>query len=178
MNIYGYVNGDMTKELYNEFREHKVTTLVIETQEVEQGEAQTTLDALVTGLTKGDKLIIFNLSNLKKTLSELAIFFKTLDEREVELVILNKDELFNTMTDAEFFEFIIDLYEENRRVVQEKSKLSERKNRNVGRPRVSEETIERIRHLRIQKNYSLQDTAKICEVSLGTVYKYADTQRK
>ncbi len=178
MNIYGYVNGDMTKDLYKEFRDHDVTTLVIETREVNQGENQPTLDALLTGMSKGDKLIIYNLSNLKKTLSELAVFLKTLKERSVELVILNKDELFNTMTDAEFFAFIIDLYEENKRVVQEKSKRSERKNRNIGRPSVSKETIERIRQLRIHENYSLQDTAKMCEVSLGTVYKYADTQRK
>lgn len=178
MNIYGYVNGDMTKELYKEFMNNNVTTLIIETQEVNQSNHSAILEALITGLSKGDKLVIYNFSNLKKTLSELAIFLKSLGEKEIELVILNKDELFNTMTDAEFFEFIIDLYEENRRVVQEKSRQTERKNRNVGRPRISEETIERIRYLRIEKNYSLEDTAELCDVSLGTVYKYADNRAK
>ena len=178
MTVCGYINGNLTKELYKEFVAHGATTLVIETEEVNESDGQTILDALINGLSEGDQLIIYNVSNLKKTLFELAIFFKILIDRDVELVILNKDELFNTMTDTEFFEFIIDLCEENKRVVQEKTKIAERKNRQVGRPRVSDETIEKIRYLRTQKNYTLQDTAKICDVSLGTVYKYTDAQNK
>lgn len=176
MRIFGYINGNVTKEQYQEFKKMKVTTLLIDMPMVGEGHTERSIDIFLKHFRMGDKLIVFNLTNLEKTLTELALFLKRLKEKEIELVVLDKDELFESMTAYEFFDFIVDLHEENQKVLKEKASIAHKNKRNIGRPKVSEEVIERIRYLRIEKNYTLQDTAELCDVSLGTVYKYADSQ--
>lgn len=178
MGIFGYINGNVTKEQYQEFNEKNITTLLIDMPNIGKGHNRKSIDSLLTHLKTGDKLVVYNLNNLEKTLTELALFLKSLKEKEIELIIIDKEELFESMTSYEFFDFIVDLHEENQKVLREKANVAQKSKRNIGRPKVSQETIDRIRHLRIEKNYTLQDTAELCDVSLGTVYKYADSQVK
>ncbi|MBP2966657.1 recombinase family protein, partial [Acinetobacter baumannii] len=132
------------------------------------------LESIMESLSAGDQVIIYDLTNLYRTLSELASIFRQAKQKEIKLIILNKEEIFNNMTDEEFIEFIFDLNEENKRVTIERKKRSSKGVNNVGRPKLSKESIEKIRHLRLEKNYSLRDTAELCGVSIGTVHKYAD----
>lgn len=177
MNILGYFKGNITKEQYKEFKKNDVGSLLIDFPDCEENSIDILSDEMFLCLSEGDKLIIYNLINLGKTLVELALFLKKLKDKNIELVILVKDELFDSMTDSEFFQFIFDLYEENQKIVKNKIEDSRRHRKNIGRPKVSEETIEKIRELRIEKHYSLQSTANLCDVSIGTVYKYADNQK-
>ena len=174
MTILGYFNGNLTEEQRLAFEEKNVTSFLIDLSDEDETTFKGSLDQMVNYLSSGDQLVIYNLSNLKRTLAEVATLLTVLKNADVELVVLNKEELFNSMTDSEFFEFIIDLYEENQKVIQEKTRISQKNKRNVGRPRISQRKIEQIRHLRLEKKYTLQEVSKICDVSLGTVYKYTE----
>lgn len=46
------------------------------------------------------------------------------------------------------------------------------KGRVGGRPRISPETIEKIKSLYNHKRYTLRQIAQECNISLGTAYKY------
>ena len=179
MNTLAYINGEVTTERYNELLQKNVTKILIDVPRGKPNDEEVTdsLDYIVKNLNAGDQLIIYDLSNLHRTLSELSKFFIQVKEKEIDLIILNKEEIFNSMTDKEFVDFIFDLNEENQRVIQEKVKKSIKNPQAVGRPKLSEENIKRIRHLRLDKHYTLKDTAELCGVSVGTVYKYADCQQ-
>lgn len=176
MNTLAYINGDITTEQYQDLINQNVTSILIDVPREENNEKviDKSLKTIIESLRPGDKLIIYDLTNLYQTLSELALFFKQAKEKEIELVILNKEEIFNSMTDKDFMEFIHDLNEENHRVVQKKIERSKKTSKSVGRPKLSQENIKRIRHLRLEKKYTLSDTAELCGVSVGTVHKYAD----
>lgn len=178
MNTLAYINGEVTSEQYEELLKMNVTQVLIDVpKEKPNGEQVThSLEQIVMNLERGDKFIIYDLSNLDRTLSELTSFFKQVKEKGICLEILNKEEIFNSMSDDDFMEFILDLNDENQRVAKEKAKASVKSSKNVGRPKLSEESIKKIRYLRIDKAYTLKDTAKLCGVSVGTVYKYADCQ--
>ena len=179
LNTVAYIHGEFTKEQFKELEEKEVTSIFIDVPRQDQSIDQTgeSLDKIVRSLSSGDKLIIHDLTTLNRTLNELAIFLKTMKDKNIDLVILNKEEEFNSLTDSEFLGFIVDLYKENQKLVKEKTKKSTTKSQNVGRPKLSQKKINKIRDLRLNKKFTLQDTAKLCGVSAGTVYKYADSQK-
>lgn len=176
MNTLAYINGDITTEQYQGLLKQNVTSILIDVPQVESNKEQKTnsLELVIDSLSAGDQVIIYNLTNLCCTLSELASIFERAKQKKINLVILNKDEIFNNMTSNEFMDFIFDLNEENRRVIKEKKQRMARNGKNIGRPKLSQENIEKIRYLRLEKKYSLRDTAELCGVSVGTVHKYAD----
>ena len=178
MKTLAYINGEMTTERFQELEKQQVSKIIIDIPNDNRDGKQTTesLNYILELLVAGDRLIVINLSNLNRTLTELAIFFKKIQEKQIKLVILNKDDVFSSMTDSDFFNFIIDLHEENKSVIREKTKITTDKKQ--GRPKLSQEKIERIRWLRLKKKYPLREVAKLCDVSVGTVYKYCDQQEQ
>lgn len=176
MNTLAYINGDITTEQYQDLLKQNVTSILIDVPNGNDNGEQISqsLETIIASMSAGDRVIIYDLSNLNRTLSELSKFFRQAREKDIELIILNKEEIFNSMTDGEFIDFIFDLNEENYRVSIEKKNQVKETSKSAGRPKLSQENIKKIRHLRLEKNYTLRDTAELCGVSVGTVHKYAD----
>lgn len=177
MKTLAYVNGEISVEQYRELLTKNVTSILIDLPgEDEENQISNSLNSILMNLERGDELIIYDLTNLHRTLSELSTFFKKIKEKEINLTILNKEEIFGIMTDAEFVEFIFDLNEENKKISKEQRDKTINKTKNVGRPKMSEENIKKIRRLRLEKKLSLKETAELCGVSVGTVYKYTNQE--
>lgn len=179
MNTLAYINGNITTEQYEELLKKNVTSILIDVPRGDRSGQQIarSLKQVVNDLTAGDQLIIYDLSNLYRTLSELASFFRELKEKSIDLVILKKEEVFSSMTQDDFMNFIFDINNENQEVIKEKKIMSDRHAKKAGRPKVEQDNIDKMRHLRLDKHYTLKDTAELCGVSVGTVYKYADCQK-
>ena len=180
MHTLAYINGDITTEQYRDLIKKNVTSILIDVPSGDRsGEnISRSLNHIVEDLTFGDRLIVYSLSNLYRTLSELATFFKKIKEKSIDLIILNKEEIFNSLTSEEFMEFIFDINNENQSVVRDKKIKSDVYSKKAGRPKTGQDNIQKMRHLRLDKNYTLKDTAELCGVSVGTVYKYADCQKQ
>ena len=179
MNTLAYINGSITTEQYEELLKKDVTSILIDVPRGDRSGQQIarSLKQIVNDLTAGDQLIIYDLSNLYRTLSELAVFFRELKEKRIDLVILKKDEIFSSMTQDDFMNFIFDVNYESQEVIKEKKIRADKHSKKAGRPKVEQDNIDKMRHLRLDKHYTLKDTAELCGVSVGTVYKYADCQK-
>ena len=87
MNTLAYINGEVTTERYNELLEKNVTKILIDVPRGKPNDEEVTdsLDYIVKNLSAGDQLIIYDLSNLHRTLSELSKFFIQVKEKEIDL---------------------------------------------------------------------------------------------
>lgn len=169
---FGYFNGDLTEDIFKSFKKEGASKLYLNNEYEINGDTLSCLNSIIDSLSEEDELIIYDFSNLKLTLAELTSLFRRLKEMNSSLKIINKNEVFNLMTDQELMEFISEISDANKSVMREKGKNITKKNQHVGRPKISDETIERINYLRFQKNYTLKDISVICDVSIGTAYKY------
>lgn len=178
MTRLAYINGEITTSKFRELKKKEVTKILIDIPINKSNGEQVTnsLDDILNILVSGDQLIIDDLASLKRTLTELALFLKEIEQKNIDLIILNKDRIFDAMTDSEFFSFIKDTHNENQAVLNEKAKQVRKISKSAGRPKLSQEKIDQIRDLRLEKKCTLKETAKICNVSIGTVHKYADSQ--
>lgn len=176
MTTFGYINGELTESILEAFKKENVNKLLVNGTNGLEEDTIEFLNEIIKKLSHSDKLVIYDFSNLKLTLTELTSFFRSLKEKKVDLKIINKDEAFSTMTDSEFIEFIEDLSRENQEVLKKRAKVSSNRSKRSGRPKISQETIDRMNYLRYEKNYTLKDIAVICGVSIGTAYKYLDVK--
>ncbi|NKC68532.1 helix-turn-helix domain-containing protein [Vagococcus fluvialis] len=81
----------------------------------------------------------------------------------------------SSLTDEEYQNLLCDLANSERKIIANRSKLivkdNKRKGITVGRPKISEETIEKIYKLYSDKR-TIRYIAEQCNVSIGTVHKY------
>ncbi|WP_314061432.1 recombinase family protein [uncultured Vagococcus sp.] len=138
------------------------------------------LEAAVEELSSGDKLIVFELICLGKSIIQLADFIAELTEKGIELIVLEKDEALKELDDSIFTAMITSMAQMEKAIIRERTSRgleeARRNGRIGGRPRISEETVERILFLYNNNKYTLRQIAEECNISLGTAYKY--TQEK
>lgn len=171
MKQIGYVNLSVKNEIEIKQQIIAMTELGIEKIIYETSE--------LTNLKKHTELVIYDLKNLGKTLFQLEQFLTYLNEKSIVLTIVNKNSvLYNLSTDF-LLPLLLELADGERNVIRERTMngLTEarRKGRVGGRPKVSAETIERIRYLYHNQSYNLRKIAEECGVSLGTAYKYSQS---
>lgn len=138
------------------------------------------LEQAVESMTAGDKLIVFELVCLGKSIIQLADFIAILEEKGIELIVLEKDETLKDLNDSVFTKMVTNMAQMEKAIIRERTSRgleeARRNGRIGGRPRISEETVERIRFLYHNNKYTLRQIAEECNISLGTAYKY--TQEK
>ncbi|MGX7059347.1 recombinase family protein [Vagococcus humatus] len=145
-----------------------------------KGATHPELDEAIETMEQGDALIVHELICLGKSVIQLADFLAELDEKEIKLVVLNRAAELQEM-DEELYTTMI------RRIAgMEKTIIRERTSRGLeearkqgrigGRPRISEETIEKIQFLYKNNKYTLRQIAEECNISLGTAYKYTQSK--
>ncbi|MFW3588585.1 recombinase family protein [Vagococcus fluvialis] len=128
------------------------------------------------GLRRGDELIVYELKSLGKSITQLATFFNFLEKKEIKLTVISKNFDYPDVSNKQFFNLVDELAEMESFIISERTTkgiLNARRSGRVGgRPKISEETIEKIRYLYHNQSYTLRKIAEECNVSLGTAYKY------
>lgn len=130
----------------------------------------------ISNLKKGDELIIYELKSLGKSITQLAPFFAYLDKNDIKLTILSKIYDYPNLSNKQMLNLITELADMESFIISERTtkgiQKARRSGRIGGRPKISNETIERIKYLYHSQSYTLRKIAEECNVSLGTAYKY------
>lgn len=130
----------------------------------------------ISNLKKGDELIIYELKSLGKSITQLAPFFAYLDKNDIKLTILSKNYDYPNLSNKQMLNLITELADMESFIISERTtkgiQKARRSGRIGGRPKISNETIERIKYLYHSQSYTLRKIAEECNVSLGTAYKY------
>lgn len=134
------------------------------------------LDMIMEKLGENDSLIVYELLCLGKSVIQLADFVKELEDKGATLVIIHKEGKLADLDDATYIAFIKKMAEMEKMIIRERTSRgleeARRHGRVGGRPKISEETVARIRFLYEHNKYTLRQIAEECDISLGTAYKY------
>ena len=173
---YYYQNTVETKnrEAVQKLEKAGCDSIVCEKDLNAKGEAQyIELNQLVEGCKAGDIVVIPDVSHLRKTVIQIDAFVKKLDRIDAQLQVIDHvvdidDEMFLTLIN--YFSTMEKSLIRNR--TSRGLKRARTEGRVGGRPRISQETIDRIQFLYNTDKYSLREIADQCNISLGTAYKY------
>ncbi|MGO2082524.1 recombinase family protein [Vagococcus sp.] len=171
--IYASSNQEYVTEQIASLKELEVINLPKDSSDLK---IDMNLKQVVNSLEAGDQLVIHELRCLGKSIIQLADFLQDLKERGIKLIVKEKGTAYQTIDDDVYLEMILKIAEMEKTIIRERTTkgLQEaRKNGRVGgRPKISKETIEQIRHLYNNNRYTLRQIAEECNISLGTAYKY------
>ena len=134
------------------------------------------LERLITGLEKGDTLIIYTLSLVNFHKNDMRNLFLYLKKMAIRLILIKENMDTAKEEFSSFFKICILYQNVQKKIIQDTTKRSlARANKNgvtLGRPTIDEGTIEHINSLRNKQHKSIREIASICDVSIGTVHKY------
>lgn len=176
---YAYATKDreyLTKEL-EALGKFGCDQIAIETDiEGETTHPHKELDAIMEKISEGDEIIVYELLCIGKSVIQLADFFKELEAKGAKLSILHKEESIANIDDATYIEMIKQMAKMEKAIIRERTSRgleeARRHGRIGGRPRISEETVARIKFLYHNNKYTLRQISEECGISLGTAYKY------
>lgn len=128
----------------------------------------------VDRLGEGDSLVINTVEALRKSVIQIAALIKKIEDRGAKLVILNTE--VEGVSDAQVQSLIRIYSDMEKDLIRDRTarglKKARHEGRVGGRPRISQETIDRIQFLYDTDKYTLREIAEQCGISLGTAYKY------
>lgn len=134
------------------------------------------LDVVISEMEAGDTLVVYELVCFGKSIIQLADFITELDEKGINLLVLEKDPELEGVEHATYAAMIKSMAKMEKFIIRERTSRgleeARRNGRIGGRPRISEETIQRIQFLYNNNKYTLRQIAEECNISLGTAYKY------
>ncbi|MBP1042337.1 recombinase family protein [Vagococcus sp. BWB3-3] len=173
MAIYGYIRKEFptrTVEQLALLATYDCTDVYIDTEELTEDKE---LNRLLATLGPQDTLVIPSLAVFGKKLKTLGEIMAHLWELSVRLISLGEE------LDTRHSPYVYQMYgvvAQTEQACQKKisKQAMERvraKGGVIGRPAISQETIEKIQTLAHQK-YSLRQISEVCDVSLGSVHKY------
>ena len=138
---------------------------------------QEEINKLMSLLSPNDSLYFYNFKSLDLTLLE----FKTLQDRLAQKNI----QVFFLAEDPNYYKWLVELATiefkvQSARVAETLAKKSKAKKECIvlGRPKVDANTQEEIIRLYNVDKRTMREIAEVCQVSLGTVYKYAHASKQ
>lgn len=176
--IYDFYNKSYVDKQYQALEEEGIDTIIFEGDlENDEKIKDSSLTEIVSLLNIGDQLVVYEIQCLGKAIVQLGHFLELLQENEIELVIINKKEYQKKISNVDYCNLIIDISDAEKKVISERTsrglKAARRRGKTGGRPKISKETVERIKNLYNDRSYTLREIAEECKVSIGTAYKYA-----
>lgn len=136
----------------------------------------TTLEKIVREMELGDTLVITSLYQLGKSSRQLAEWTPLLREKEIHLISLKEKIDTNHALGHYFYDWMENIANMEKSLLKERTMVGLQKAREQGkiggRPKISPETIEKIRFLFFDKKQTIPMIADVCGVSIGTCYKY------
>ncbi|MBO0428369.1 recombinase family protein [Vagococcus fluvialis] len=130
-------------------------------------------------LRKDTELFLYDLSSLDKTILQLEEFFNYLKEKNIRLTFMNDASPLSHLSGDIILPILMELVITERKILSKRTvkgiEEARRKGNIGGRPTISEETIERIKYLYQNQFGSMREIAAECGISLGTAYKYVQS---
>ncbi|WP_314060896.1 hypothetical protein [uncultured Vagococcus sp.] len=123
-----------------------------------------------------NELVISELGVIPLRLIQLLPAFRLLVEHQQRLTFIKKDD-HRKLSDQEYFDELYQMALFEERVMQIRTKIGIKKAReegiSIGRPPIKNERAQRIQHLYQNEKKTIREIAELCQVSVGTAYKYA-----
>ncbi|MGO2265271.1 MAG: hypothetical protein ACTH54_00370 [Vagococcus salmoninarum] len=173
MTVYGYVRASYHLPVDQQIEllvKKKCTNIIIETNSDKHGKE---LRALQAKVKKNDELVTTNINVLGMTTEEFESFLAGLIKRGI--CFSSVEEGVNTASvysGSDVFKLIYNLK------ISGKARARYNDNVAIGRPRINQKTIDRILSLYNKDKKSMRFISEECDVSLGTVHKYINKQKK
>ncbi|QIL46346.1 recombinase family protein [Vagococcus coleopterorum] len=180
---YAYTTKDKTylSAQLEALGKNECDRIVLETDSFEQtSHPHVELEAAVAEMTKGDTLVVFELICLGKSIIQLADFISSLNDKGIKLVILSKPAELAHVDSSTYSLMVGKMAKMEKEIIRERTsrglEVARQNGRIGGRPRISQETIEKIQTLYSDNKYTLRQIAEECDISLGTAYKYTQAR--
>ncbi|MGX6980180.1 recombinase family protein [Vagococcus elongatus] len=185
MTTYGYAYALADKEYLDaqltSLKAYGVDEIVLEKEVEEAGKNHQGLEILVEKLCSDDRLVVLHLVSIGKSIIQLADLLHELENKGAQLVVIEKSEELVDLSDKELAAIIRRFAMMEKIIIRERTsrglEVARRKGRIGGRPKISQETVERIQFLYNNNKYTLRQIAEECNISLGTAYKYTQDQK-
>lgn len=180
--ILGICEADYIRIQKQALEQLELDTIVVEESTKELDQNDEILKEVIGVLEAGDKIFVYELGCLGKTIVQLGDFLEELLIKKIELVIVNKKTCSKKITDKLYMELIINVSDVEKATIRMRTTKGIEKARSQGRiggrPKISEKTVKQIHYLYHNQSYTLREIAEECDVSLGTAYKYIHANEK
>lgn len=137
-------------------------------------ERRTELDKCFDYLRSGDTLVITKLDRLGRTTKQLIELAQELEDRNIELHILDTNINTNTAMGKMFFTMMSAFAELEANLLSERTKKgldsARARGRKGGRPPINEETKKLVRKLYYSREYTIDDICRMTKVSKTSIY--------
>lgn len=134
------------------------------------------LAEMLKALRPGDKVVVYKLDRIGRSLKHLIELVEHFHEMDVHFVSLHENIDTSTPTGRFFFHIMAALAEFEREMIVERTKsgleAARARGKNGGRPRIDKKTIDKALKLYDSKTHSIDEIAKICDISHQTLYRY------
>lgn len=171
----GYINQWFTNYSVEEqftFFQSKGIIPWVESEERGSDGVENVLDIL----NEEDILYVYQLESLGLTMGQLRTFLEKCAHKKIRFISVQDDLQIYDYATSEFIHILHVVVETDKKVKHNKlmKGMEEAKENGqvLGRPKLSEEKIQLIQQLFVEKRMSQRQIAQICHVSLGAVNKY------
>lgn len=178
MNRYGYFHKHIVetenREIKSELTKAGCQQIICEEDINANGNAQyAQLTSLIDHMSEGDTLVVYSPAELRKTVIQISALIHKLEEKNIHFEVLHRGA---EVPMDQYIQLLHHLADMEKDLIRNRTsrglKRARSEGRVGGRPRVSQETIDRIQFLYNTDKYSLREIADQCGISLGTAYKY------
>lgn len=136
------------------------------------------LDKVLETLENGDTLLIYKLDRLGRTTRQLVFLMDEFNERDINLISVKEGLDTKTMMGRFVFTIMAAMAQFEAEQISQRTKAALAvTDKKLGRPKIDSKIEARITELATQE-YSIREIAKVCEVSVGTVYNYVKKTKK
>lgn len=186
MTKYGYAYSATNEELLEgqveSLKNYGVEELIVEGQTEDMENIHASLEKLLETVDQGDQIVVQRLANFGKSIIQLSDLLIDLEEKGAGLVVIEKAEELKDLSDEDYAKTIRSFAKMEKYIIRERTsrglEVARKNGRIGGRPKISQETVERIQFLYNNNKYTLRQIAEECQISLGTAYKYTQDQQK
>ncbi|MBE9882412.1 recombinase family protein [Enterococcus faecium] len=140
-------------------------------------ENRTELERALSRLKKGDTLLIYNLARLSRSSRQLVNIMSELNEHEIYLKSIQESIDTRTASGRLFFTVLAGIAEFEAESISIRTKEAlANSDKQLGRPTIKNNVKTKVLKLYQNKNLSLDEIAKKCNVSVKTVYNIAKNE--
>lgn len=178
MAVFGYVRENFPIETIEQITlvlNHPCDEIYLDSNHLQD---ESELTRLTNKLSAGDTIVVANFQVFGRTIKHLAALFDEFNQKNI-IILSCLDQMESSQQIP--FSRVLQLLSDNELSCSKqkiKMRIHDAKEQGtiIGRPKLDADVIEQIYHLYNREKQSLRYVAKTCGVSLGSAYKYAQTQ--